>query len=116
MRTADLPQDLQQSQAPAAQRLRGWVASLSEPVPLKYVLSGAALLLIITLQVRVRHVSAPVAASARQQLYIGVLHTRTLRLLLQLLCERQHILISQSPYLAFETSCYFYVWQSLGRR
>jgi len=51
MRTADLPQDLQQSQAPAAQRLRGWVASLSEPVPLKYVLSGAALLLIITLQV-----------------------------------------------------------------
>ena len=89
MRTADLPQDLQQSQAPAAQRLRGWLAYLSEPVPLKYVLSGAALLLIITLQVRVRHISAPVAAPARLQLYIRDLHIRTLRLLLPLLCERR---------------------------
>ena len=50
MRTADLPQGTNGSEAPTAGWLRSCVACLADPLP-QYILVGAVLLLIILLQV-----------------------------------------------------------------
>ncbi len=64
MRTADLPQGTNGSEAPTAGWLRSCVACLADPLP-QYILVGAVLLLIILLQVCILAESSPTICSCQ---------------------------------------------------